>query len=74
MARSTEDIIATQRLELGRAAKLNGNISNRFIDDRAPAALFEGSCKMIKATTGAANKKENGRERSTAGYHQHDSD
>ena len=55
------DIIATQRLELGRAAKLNGNIQTASLMIE-PGALFEGSCKMIKATTGAANKKENGRD------------
>jgi len=55
------DIIATQRLELGRAAKLNGNIQTASLMIE-PGALFEGSCKMIKATTGAANQKENGRE------------
>ena len=55
------DIIATQRLELGRAAKLNGNIQTASLMIE-PGALFEGSCKMIKATTGAANKKDNGRD------------
>jgi cytoskeletal protein CcmA (bactofilin family) len=55
------DIIATQRLELGRAAKLNGNIQTASLMIE-PGALFEGSCKMIKATAGAANKKENGRD------------
>lgn len=44
------DIIAGQRIELGRAAKLNGNI-------QAPSlvieqgAVFEGSCKMTQAKT-----------------------
>ena len=55
------DIIATQRLELGRAAKLNGNIQTTSLMIE-PGALFEGSCKMIKASTGAANTKENGRD------------
>jgi cytoskeletal protein CcmA (bactofilin family) len=55
------DIIATQRLELGRAAKLNGNIQTASLMIE-PGALFEGSCKMIKATTGASTKKENGRD------------
>jgi cytoskeletal protein CcmA (bactofilin family) len=45
------DIIATQRLELGRAAKLNGNIQTASLMIE-PGALFEGSCKMIKASTG----------------------
>jgi len=55
------DIIATQRLELGRAAKLNGNIQTASLMIE-PGALFEGSCKMIKATTGASTKKDNGRD------------
>ena len=55
------DIIATQRLELGRAAKLNGNIQTASLMIE-PGALFEGSCKMIKASTGASTKKDNGRD------------
>lgn len=41
------DIVASQRLELGRAAKVNGNI-------QAPSlvieqgAVFEGSCRMVQ--------------------------
>ena len=53
------DIIATQRLELGRAAKLNGNIQTASLMIE-PGALFEGSCKMIKMTTGKT--KSNGRD------------
>ncbi|HKB67350.1 MAG TPA: polymer-forming cytoskeletal protein [Pyrinomonadaceae bacterium] len=53
------DIIATQRLELGRAAKLNGNIQTASLMIE-PGALFEGSCKMIKMTTGKS--KSNGRD------------
>ena len=56
------DIIATQRLELGRAAKLNGNIQTASLVIE-PGALFEGTCKMIKmmnASTGKA--KSNGRD------------
>lgn len=54
------DIIATQRLELGRAAKLNGNIQTASLMIE-PGALFEGSCKMIKgAETGKG--KTNGRD------------
>jgi cytoskeletal protein CcmA (bactofilin family) len=52
------DIIATQRLELGRAAKLNGNIQTASLMIE-PGALFEGSCKMIKISNGKA--KSNGR-------------
>jgi len=57
------DIIATQRLELGRAAKLNGNIQTTSLMIE-PGALFEGSCKMIKMNAGAgtAKGKTNGRD------------
>lgn len=54
------DIIATQRLELGRAAKLNGNIQTTSLMIE-PGALFEGSCKMIK-NAGAGKDKSNGRD------------
>jgi cytoskeletal protein CcmA (bactofilin family) len=53
------DIIATQRLELGRAAKLNGNIQTASLMIE-PGALFEGTCKMIKMTSGKS--KSNGRD------------
>jgi len=53
------DIIATQRLELGRAAKLNGNIQTASLVIE-PGALFEGSCKMIKSATDTKTKT-NGR-------------
>jgi cytoskeletal protein CcmA (bactofilin family) len=49
------DIIATQRLELGRSAKLNGNIQTPSLVIEQ-GALFEGSCKMIKMNAGAAAK------------------
>ena len=55
------DIIATQRLELGRAAKLTGNIQTPSLMIE-PGALFEGSCKMMKVTAGAAKDKSNGRD------------
>jgi cytoskeletal protein CcmA (bactofilin family) len=55
------DIIATQRLELGRAAKLNGNIQTASLMIE-PGALFEGSCKMIKMSTGTGKGKPNGRD------------
>lgn len=41
------DIIASQRLELGRAAKVNGNISTPSLVIEQ-GAIFEGSCKMLK--------------------------
>ena len=56
------DIIATQRLELGRAAKLNGNIQTASLVIE-PGALFEGTCKMIKMVTAAQGKsRSNGRD------------
>lgn len=56
------DIIATQRLELGRAAKLNGNIQTASLVIE-PGALFEGTCKMIKMVSAASSKsKSNGRD------------
>lgn len=55
------DIIATQRLELGRAAKLNGNIQTASLAIE-PGALFEGSCKMIKVNASAGKTKSNGRD------------
>lgn len=56
------DIIATQRLELGRAAKLNGNIQTASLVIE-PGALFEGTCKMIKMMNASSGKtKSNGRD------------
>lgn len=55
------DIIATQRLELGRASKLNGNIQTPSLMIE-PGALFEGTCKMIKLNAATAKGKSNGRD------------
>jgi cytoskeletal protein CcmA (bactofilin family) len=55
------DIIATSRLELGRAAKLNGNIQTASLMIE-PGALFEGTCKMIKMSAGTSKGKSNGRD------------
>jgi cytoskeletal protein CcmA (bactofilin family) len=41
------DIIASQRLELGRAAKVNGNIQTPSLVIEQ-GGIFEGSCKMIQ--------------------------
>lgn len=41
------DIIATQRLEMGRAAKVNGNVQTPSLMIEQ-GAIFEGSCKMIQ--------------------------
>jgi cytoskeletal protein CcmA (bactofilin family) len=53
------DIIATQRLELGRAAKVNGNIQTPSLIIEQ-GAVFEGSCKMLQMTQAAdkAKRKE----------------
>lgn len=50
------DIIATQRLELGRAAKVNGNIQTPSLVIEQ-GGIFEGSCKMIKMTEAADKNK-----------------
>ncbi len=48
------DIIATQRLELGRAAKMNGNVQTPSLVIEQ-GAIFEGSCKMLQMS--AAKEK-----------------
>ena len=50
------DIIATQRLELGRAAKVNGNIQTPSLIIEQ-GAMFEGSCKMVQMATDKAKKE-----------------
>jgi cytoskeletal protein CcmA (bactofilin family) len=57
------DIIASQRIELGRAGKLNGNIQTPSLVIEQ-GGVFEGSCKMIQqkaATEKAAHveRKDN---------------
>ncbi|HEV8368459.1 MAG TPA: polymer-forming cytoskeletal protein [Pyrinomonadaceae bacterium] len=51
------DIIATQRLELGRAAKVNGNIQTPSLIIEQ-GATFEGSCKMLQMTAAADKMKK----------------
>lgn len=41
------DIVASQRLELGRAAKVNGNIQTPSLVIEQ-GAIFEGSCRMMQ--------------------------
>lgn len=48
------DVVATQRIELGRAAKLSGNIQAPALVIE-PGAVFEGSCKMVQPE-GAVDK------------------
>lgn len=49
------DIIASQRVELGRAAKLSGNIQTPSLVIEQ-GAVFEGSCKMVQMKTAASDK------------------
>src|SRR5256885_7388073 len=51
------DIIAGQRIELGRAAKLSGNIQTPSLVIEQ-GAVFEGSCKMVQVKTAATPKGE----------------
>src|ERR687894_626223 len=51
------DIIATQRLELGRAAKVHGNIQTPSLIIEQ-GAVFEGSCKMVQAVDKAKKEKK----------------
>ena len=51
------DIIAGQRIELGRAGKLNGNIQTPSLVIEQ-GGIFEGSCKMIQMKTAATPKVE----------------
>jgi len=50
------DIIATQRLELGRAAKVTGNIQTPSLVIEQ-GAIFEGSCKMTAANATAEKNR-----------------
>ncbi len=49
---SFKSIIAGQRIELGRAAKLNGNIQTPSLVIEQ-GAVFEGSCKMVQLKAAA---------------------
>jgi cytoskeletal protein CcmA (bactofilin family) len=51
------DIIATQRLELGRAAKVHGNIQTPSLVIEQ-GAMFEGSCKMVQMQTAAEKARK----------------
>src|SRR3977135_1365236 len=51
------DFIACERIELGRAAKLSGNIQTPSLVIEQ-GAVFEGSCKMVQAKTAATPKVE----------------
>ena len=51
------DIIAGQRIELGRAAKVSGNIQTPSLVIEQ-GAVFEGSCKMVQLKAAAGPKVE----------------
>src|SRR6266436_4550310 len=51
------DIIAGQRIQLGRAAKVSGNIQTPSLVIEQ-GAVFEGSCKMVQLKAAAAPKVE----------------
>ena len=51
------DIIATQRLELGRAARVNGNIQTPSLVIEQ-GAIFEGSCKMLQLNAAQDKSKK----------------
>ena len=51
------DIIATQRLELGRAAKVHGNIQTPSLIIEQ-GAIFEGSCKMLQMSQAVDKQKK----------------
>src|SRR5215510_1295375 len=53
------DIVATQRLELGRAAKVNGNIQTPSLIIEQ-GAVFEGSCKMLQMSQAAEKNRKEG--------------
>jgi cytoskeletal protein CcmA (bactofilin family) len=52
----TGDIVASDRVELGRAAKLTGNIQTPSLVIEQ-GAVFEGSCKMSQAKAAADKPK-----------------
>ena len=54
------DIIATQRLELGRAAKVNGYIQTPSLVIEQ-GAIFEGSCKMLQMSAAIDKSKSDKR-------------
>jgi cytoskeletal protein CcmA (bactofilin family) len=39
--------VAQERVELGAAAVINGNISTRTLTMK-PGAIFQGDCRMLK--------------------------
>lgn len=60
------DINATQRLELGRAAKVNGNIQTPSLVIEQ-GAVFEGNCKMVQQKAAAEKMREDKSRSAAAG-------
>ena len=58
------DIIASKRIELGRAAKLTGNIQTPALVIE-PGAIFEGTSRMVQQQTDAGKRAEVERKGST---------
>lgn len=50
------DIIATQRIELGRTARVNGNIQTPSLIIEQ-GAVFEGSCRMLQPIAAAEKQR-----------------
>jgi cytoskeletal protein CcmA (bactofilin family) len=46
------DVVAQERVELGAAAVINGNISTRMLTMK-PGAIFQGDCRMLKHESSA---------------------
>ena len=51
------DVIARQRLELGRAARVNGNIQTPALVVEQ-GAIFEGSCRMVQLKAAMDKQRE----------------
>jgi cytoskeletal protein CcmA (bactofilin family) len=51
------DIIATERVEMGRAARVNGNIQTPSLMIEQ-GAIFEGSCRMIQLKESQEKQRE----------------
>lgn len=58
------DIIASQRLELGRASKVNGNIQTPSLVIEQ-GGIFEGNCKMLKMTAALDKSRDEKRVQDT---------
>ena len=58
------DIIASQRLELGRASKVNGNIQTPSLIIEQ-GGIFEGNCKMVKMTAALDKSRDDKRVQDT---------